>query len=632
MPWNCVLRLRKRVALQFTCLRFEQSTMELSAYNSRQHKQIQLQSSAVSIGSDDAQVDWKIDDPRISPFQFSISVETLELEKSDTSNRASRQTETQTRVILKNHGRSIILSSGRRVHGGHASEIEIPALFWIGETCFSVQPSMTPSNVESLATLPSFNGDVTGEELAKILGKSPAATTLIHWFQSIGLLQRSVGGSKEFFADAAHAVFDPGGLDSGMIITVKNGQYEIATSFISNPELGIGFERDVVQACVESGKTVFHDVQNFEDPDCKLRHAVVASPIFDHRSKLIGVVYGSRCRHRNNFRQGIRPLEAQFIQVVSECVTAGMVRLAQEAEAARTRVQFEQVFSPKLVETLQRDPSILDGHEREVTVMFCDMRASTVITEQLPPREVYNVLADVMDQLTEKILQHEGVVIDYYGDGLAAFWNAPVDQENHASLAVRAGLDIIDSLPEINNDWRQVLGRNIQVGIGINTGVALIGNSGSRWRLKYGPRGKNVNIACRIEGATKDFGIPILISESTCKKIEKDFVTRRVFSSQLAGFNEQFDLYQPFDTNMDVRELERLRNYESALKLYQQGEFLDSIERLLEMEMKGCNDAAIEYLLKANRNAMKQQIPTSEDLHRSHTKNRRPENPDVSHR
>ncbi len=606
--------------------------MELSAYNSRQHKQIQLQNGAVSIGSDASQVDWQVDDPRISPFQFSIAVETLELEKPEIRNRTSRQTEAHSRVVLENHGRSIVLSSGRRVHGGHASEIEIPAMFWIGETCFSVQPSSIPSNVESLATLPSFNGDVTGEELAKILGKSPAATTLIHWLQSIGLLQRSVGGSKEFFADAAHAVFDPGGLDSGMIINVKNGQYEIATSFISNPELGIGFERDVVRACVESGKTVFHDVQNFEDPECKLRQAVVVSPIFNHQSKLTGVVYGSRCRHRNNFRQGIRPLEAQFIQVVGECVTAGMVRLAQEADAARTRVQFEQVFSPKLVETLQRDPSILEGHEREVTVMFCDMRASSVITDKLPPREVYNVLADVMDQLTERILEHDGVVIDYYGDGLAAFWNAPMEQENHASLAVQAGLDIIDSLPEINNDWRQVLGRNIQVGIGIHTGVALIGNSGSRWRMKYGPRGKNVNIACRIEGATKDLGIPILISESTCKRIEKDFVTRRVFSCQLAGFDETFDLYQPFDTKMDVRELERLRHYESALRLYQQGDFLDSIERLVEMEMKGSNDAAIEYLLQANRNAMKQQMPTGEELHRSRTKNRLPENPDVSAR
>lgn len=603
--------------------------MELSAYNSRQHQQLQMQAGTISIGSDGSQVDWHIDDARISPFQFSMRLEDQPAIDEQTSD-SFQEKKPQQRVILENHGRSIILNSGRRVHGGNSTEVEIPSMFWIGETCFSVQPSSVVSNVESLATLPSFNGDVSGEELAKILGKSPAATTLIHWLQSIGLLQRSVGGSKEFFADAAHAVFDPGGLDSGMIINVKNGKYEIATSFISNPELGIGFERDVVHACVQSGKTVFHDVQNFEDPDCKLTQAVVASPIFDHQSKMIGVVYGSRCRNRNNFRQGIRPLEAQFIQVVGECVTAGMVRLAQEADAARTRVQFEQVFSPKLVETLQRDPSILDGHEREVTVMFCDMRASSIITDNLPPREVYNVLADVMDQLTEKILENDGVVIDYYGDGLAAFWNAPIEQENHAALAVRAGLDIIDSLPEINNDWRQVLGRNIQVGIGINTGVALIGNSGSRWRMKYGPRGKNVNIACRIESATKDFGIPILISESSCKLIEKDFITRRVFSTKLAGFDQEFDLFQPFDTKMDVRELERLRNYESALKLYQNHEYLDSIELLVEMEMAGSNDTAIEYLLRANKNAMKQNSRTKKRASSRPTKSPHPDKPDAS--
>ena len=176
---------------------------------------------------------------------------------------------------------------------------------------------------------------------------------MVHWLQSIGKLQRSVGGSKKLFGDAAHAAFDPGGLDCGMIITTDQGEPSIAESFVTNPELGIAFDRNVVDYCCQMRRTVFHQVGDFGSASDALPYAVVASPIFDHVDQVVGVVYGSRCRARTDFRKGIRPLEAQFIQVIAECVTAGMFRLAQEAEAARTRVQFEQVFSPKLVETLQ---------------------------------------------------------------------------------------------------------------------------------------------------------------------------------------------------------------------------------------------------------------------------------------
>lgn len=570
-------------------LRSTSLSVEITAYNSRQHQQQQISASHLRIGNNPKLADWWIDDQRISEHQLTAYV---------------KKEKRRNRIHLENHGRSIVLESGRRIHGGSSCTLDAPCFFWIGDTCFSVTPSSIRGNQNSLTTLPSFNGQVTSEELAKILGKSPAATTLIHWLQSIGTLQRSVGGSQEFFADAAHAVFDPGGLDCGMIITCTQDHYEIADAFISNPELGIGFDREVVKACIDKRQTVFHDVNTFEDPNCKLQNAVIASPIFDHQSKLIGVVYGSRCRSRNNFRQGIRPLEAQFIQVVAECVTAGMVRLAQEANAARTRVQFEQVFSPKLVEVLQRDPSILNGHEREVTVMFCDMRASSIVTDQLPPRELYHVLGDVMDHLTDHIIANDGVIIDYYGDGLAAFWNAPIEQENHAELAVQAGLDIINSLPELNENWRNILGRNIQVGIGINTGVALVGNSGSRSRMKYGPRGRNVNIACRIESATKEFGIPILVSDKTRQQIEKKFVTRRIFKTELKGHEGRFDLYQPFDPQMDVRDLERLRNYEEALDQFEKQQYLDVIEKLVEAELEGNNDAAVEYLLERTRDSI----------------------------
>lgn len=564
--------------------------MQLTAYNSRQHQQMRLDARPLKLGRDPLLVDWVLDDPRMSELQLTVSVE----------EQAGVQ-----RAILLNHGRSVVLQSGRRILGGASCTLEPYDFFWVGETCFSLTPSSVPANRESLSTLPSLNGQLSGDQVAELLGQSPAAMTLIHWLQSIGKLQRSVGASAQLFADAAHAVFDPGGLDGGMIITRRGGELRIDAAFISNPELGIAFDPEVVEECLDRRQTVFHNATVFEKPDCVLRNAVVAAPIFDHDGQTAGVVYGSRSCSRHNFRRGIRPLEAQFIQVIAENVTAGMVRLAKEADAARTRVQFEQVFSPKLVEVLQRDPGMLSGDEREVTVMFCDMPASTAITRLLQPRELYHLLGDVMDCLTNQIIRQDGVVIDYFGDGLAAFWNAPVEQSDHAQRAVTAGLEILKSLPDLNDSWRGFLGRNIQVHIGVHTGIALVGNAGSRMRMKYGPRGNSVHLAARIEAETRRVGVPFLISAATREKVTDQFVTQRIFRSALDGFEGEYDLYQPFDPRMDVRELERIRKYEQALLHYEQQEYIDTLDLLIDLEAEQFGGAATEFLMTMTREAMK---------------------------
>jgi len=179
--------------------------------------------------------------------------------------------------------------------------------------------------------------------------------------------------------------------------------------------------------------------------------------------------------------------------------------------------------------------------EREVTMLFADLRNSTALSTALDPNETYELMSQVTECLTAAVIEHDGLIIDYYGDGLAAMWNAPADQSDHAELACRAALRMLQSLPEISADWAHVIETELQLGIGVHTGMAHVGNTGSRHRTKYGPRGTNVNLTSRIEAATKQLGIPLLVTKATASRLSNCIVVHRVCRAQMPGFDEPID-------------------------------------------------------------------------------------------
>ena len=273
---------------------------------------------------------------------------------------------------------------------------------------------------------------------------------------------------------------------------------------------------------------------------------VVASPIFGPQDSVEGVVYGSRDLRRSPSGSGITALEAQVVQLLAGAVSAGWARLEQEAEAARLRVQFEQFFSPRLAAELERNPRLLDATEREITVLFSDVRGFSSVSERLGARQTYEMIADLLDGLTKQVLAHGGVIGDYYGDGLEAMWNAPTDQPGHALQACRAALAMQAEMPGLNDTWRREVGEPLRVGIGLHSGRALVGNAGSRRRLKYGPRGHVVNLASRVEGATKKLGVSVLVTEAVAAQVRQaaDLVLRRLGRARMAGVDEPVDLHE----------------------------------------------------------------------------------------
>jgi adenylate cyclase len=258
-----------------------------------------------------------------------------------------------------------------------------------------------------------------------------------------------------------------------------------------------------------------------------------------------------------------------------------LARQEQEAEAGRLRVQFEQFFSADLARELQRNPRLLDGQEREITVLFSDIRGFSRISEKLGPQETCKLIGYVMERLTQRIMEFEGVVVDYSGDGIMAMWNAPMTQPDHASKACRAALAMLADLPAMDADWKERLGIPLKLGIGLNTGPAMCGNTGSTMKFKYGPLGHAVNLASRVEGATKAMGVPLLITGSTKALMSDSFATRRLCKVRVVGIHGAVDMFELRSADAVAPEWQTLKEgYEHALALFEAGNFSSALRAL----------------------------------------------------
>jgi adenylate cyclase len=236
------------------------------------------------------------------------------------------------------------------------------------------------------------------------------------------------------------------------------------------------------------------------------------------------------------------------------------------------------------------------AEQREVTILFVDLRGSAELANRLGPQQTYELMGQVMDALTAGVLDHDGVVIDYYGDGLSAMWNAPADQPEHPELAVRAAVAMIESLPTVREKWAHAVDEELKVGVGVHTGLAQVGNAGSSRQAKYGPRGANVNLASRIEAATKAIGTPLLISEATAMQLSNRFQTERLCKAQLTGIDRPVDLYGVRPATDDANRLEEAASYRESLKLFELGE-LDAAAKLVAEMDQSSSQFPVKFLI-----------------------------------
>ncbi len=213
-----------------------------------------------------------------------------------------------------------------------------------------------------------------------------------------------------------------------------------------------------------------------------------------------------------------------------------------EREKQFVRTAFSRYLSPAVVERIAGDPTQLSlgGETREVTILFSDVRAFTTRSESLDAEGVVNFLNAVHTPFTGRVLAEQGTIDKYIGDGLMAFWNAPLQVAGHANHACAAALAMLDSVPEIDAKLagdaaaRGQAHMPLRIGIGLNTGEVFVGNMGSDQRFDYSIVGDPVNVAARLETSTKEFAVPILVSQST-RDQASDYVFVDLGSAGLKG-------------------------------------------------------------------------------------------------
>ncbi len=402
---------------------------------------------------------------------------------------------------------------------------------------------------------------------------------LLRWLgETINVLQ-SAASSSDFFQKAARAVVDIAELDTGrVLLREKDGWRTVAEyaapEVLSDPEWR---PSQNVLRCVLQEKKTFWEAPDQADVALTASlvgvDVVVAAPILDRDGEVIGVVYGD-CRQdgKPNSRTRISKLEAMLVQLLAGGVATGLARIEQEKAALNAEVRFGQFFTPELSRQLALQPDLLKGRDSEVSILFCDIRRFSRISERLGPAGTVEWVGDVMGALSDCVLTHRGVLVDYIGDELMAMWGAPESQEDHARLACRAALDMQRLLPKLNERWQGRIGEPLALGIGVNTGRARVGNTGSRHKFKYGPLGPMVNLASRVQGATKYLRTRLLVTESTHACLGDEFWWRRLCKVRVVNIPTPVDLYElatPGDT--DWKDIQP--RYDIALKEFEQGNF-----------------------------------------------------------
>ena len=207
---------------------------------------------------------------------------------------------------------------------------------------------------------------------------------------------------------------------------------------------------------------------------------------------------------------------------------------------------FGQYIPSELVEEMSKtdEEFTLQGENREMSVFFSDVRGFTTISEGLEPQELCDLINDILTPVTHAIHNHKGTIDKYIGDAIMAFWGAPLHMEQHATEAVRAGLAVIQTLPEINERFKAKNWPAIDLGIGVNTGPMVVGNMGSQFRIAYTVMGDTVNLGSRLEGLTKQYGVKMIVSETT-KAAASEFAYRELDRVRVKGKHKPITIYEP---------------------------------------------------------------------------------------
>ena len=237
---------------------------------------------------------------------------------------------------------------------------------------------------------------------------------------------------------------------------------------------------------------------------------------------------------------------------------------------------FSSYVSPELVAEIIKNPDrlALGGAKKEITVLFSDIRGFTGISEKLAPDVLVSLLNEYLGPMTEVVLKNKGTLDKYIGDAVMAIYNAPLDVTDHPEKACRTAKEMIDKLKEINISFKQKGLPPVDIGIGINTGYAVVGNMGADMRFDYTAIGDTVNLASRLEGQNKYYGTHIILSEFTAGKVQDEFMLREIDLMRVVGKEKPVAIFELItDGNVKLAE-----GFSEALKVYRAKGFQNALD------------------------------------------------------
>ncbi|MBN1106766.1 MAG: adenylate/guanylate cyclase domain-containing protein [Deltaproteobacteria bacterium] len=256
--------------------------------------------------------------------------------------------------------------------------------------------------------------------------------------------------------------------------------------------------------------------------------------------------------------------------------------ITEERERKKIRGAFSYYVSSSVVNEMLKNPDKLKlgGDKKDLSVLFSDIRGFTTISEGLTPEELVHLLNEYLTAMTDIVFKYDGTLDKYMGDAVMAIYGAPLDQPDHPSRACNSALDMMDGLKNLNKKWIREGKKPMDIGIGINTGMMMVGNMGSEQRFDYTVMGDAVNLGSRLEGANKNYKTNILLSEFTHDRVKDEFVCMELDSVRVKGKTLPVRIFHLVGKKGDVRpeRREAITYFHRGLHLYKQQQWEESIE------------------------------------------------------
>jgi len=494
----------------------------------------------------------------------------------------NQENATQIEVINLSRTQPIRLDSEQMLAPGEKTIAQVPLLLQFSSYAVRVEP---PEEEElELQSLPERtllpgqhdNGLAIESGLGRLNIDTMDEQLLLRWLETVLDVFQSAASAQDFPAQAAKALVKIVGLDAAAMLECDaEGRWKTSALYSAteghNEHAWLPSQTLLAEVRKEK-RTFRHVPSNVPDTAQSLQNvsALVSAPILNGEGEVIGALYGDRHSGGSSGSDSqiavpdITLFEAKLVEVLASGIAAGLARVKEQKAAMAARVQLEQFVTPKIARQLQLDPQLLEGRDAMITVMFADIRGFSRISERLGPARTMDWMQDTMDVLSNCVLQCDGTLVDFVGDELMSMWGAPLSQADHAQLACRAAQEMLNALPEISQRWQKELGTPVELGIGMNSGIARVGNTGSRQRLKYGPLGDTVNVASRVQGATKYLGADCLFTASTLSALSSSPAKRRLARVQVINIEQPLDIFELVNSPGDDWETLQIR-YEQAL-------------------------------------------------------------------